>query len=127
MQACYVTISTTADGNKTEIVREGEMDLFSCAANIAYVEENARVSVSVYNNTAKVVRQGDYTLRLNLEEGKITVGSIGVEGAEGEILIKTHEIAYRIAETFVVILLRYDLLIGDEKQEMSLRLLAYKE
>lgn len=125
MRACYVMISTSTDGDGTEIVREGKLDLFPGTANIHYKEENAQVSLSIHDHKAEVIRRGDYTLRLSLEQGKITSGSIGIGENEGNIRVYTYEITYRIAETFVAVSLRYDLLIGEEKQEMILRLLAH--
>ncbi|MBQ8343101.1 MAG: DUF1934 family protein [Clostridia bacterium] len=124
MQACQVMISTKADGTGNEIIREGEMDIFPRSANLVYREENALVKLSLHDAKAEIVREGDYTLSLFLESGKTTKGTIGINGNNGEILTKTHAVEYKIAENYVVTRLAYDLLIGTEKQEMELRLLA---
>lgn len=124
MRPCTVMISTKADGQNTEIVREGEMELFPRTAQLTYREENALVRVFLQGEKAEVHREGDYTLSLFLERGKTTKGKIGIGGNDGEISTKTHAIEYKIAEDFAVVRLRYDLLIGQELQEMELRLLA---
>jgi len=124
MRSCTVMISTKADGQNSEIVREGEMELFPRAAKIVYHEENALVKVSLQGENAEVIRDGDYSLALFLESGKTTAGKIGIGGNSGEISTVTHAIEYKIAEDFAVVRLRYDLLIGAERQKMELRLLA---
>ena len=124
MQTCQVMLSTKADGVGNEIIRDGEIEIFPRAANLVYSEENAIIKLSLYGEQADVLREGDYTLSLFLKSGKTTKGKIGIGGNDGEILTKTHAVEYKIAEDYVVAHLVYDLLIGGEKQEMELRLLA---
>ena len=127
MQECYVMISTTADGVENEITREGKMELFPRAATIVYREENALVKFSVHGDKATITREGDYTMHLDLEKGKTTLGSLGIGGSVGEVGTHAYEIAYRITEDFFVASLHYDLLIGEERQTMKLRLLSHKK
>lgn len=126
MHGCQVMISTKADGKGNEIICEGEIELFLRAANLVYHEENALVRLSIHDDMAEIVREGDYTMQLVLQSGKTTKGKIGINGNHGDVLTKTHSVEYKITEDYVVAHLFYDLLIGTEKQKMELRLLAKK-
>ena len=124
MRACKVMLSTKTDGVDNEIVRDGEFEIFPRAANIIYREDHALVKMSLFGEKSEIVREGDYTLSLSLESGKTTKGSIGIGGSAGDILTETQSIEYKIAEDFVVALLVYDLIIGEERQSTEVRLLA---
>ena len=127
MQDCKVMISTKTDGAGNEICRDGEMEIFPRAANLIYREENALVRVSLHDGKAQVVREGDYTLSLFLENGRTTQGTIGISGNVGEISMQTFAVEYKIAEDFVAAHLCSDLILGAERQKMELRLLATKK
>ena len=124
MRACSVLLSTKVDGENNETIRDGEIEIFPRSAQIIYREENAQVKLSLQGEQVNVLRQGDYTLALFLKNGETTTGEIGIGGNSGEILTKTHAIEYKISEDCVVARLAYELIIGNESQQMELRLLA---
>ena len=124
MKACKVTITTKTDGQENTIVREGEMEATASCVTIAYKEEDALVSMRLQNETAEIERQGDYSLRLRLERGVLHKGELGLGGSCGEIETFAHAIQYSVTETSVLASLRYDLLFGTEKQEISLRFVS---
>ena len=124
MQACKLTITTTADGVENSITREGEMELSLAKVLLRYREENAFVVLILEGDTAKIEREGDYSLRLTLKEGETLMGEIGIGGAGGEIHTFAHRVAYSVSKDSLLLSLKYDLLISGEKQEMKLRLLA---
>ncbi len=124
MKPCELTITTNVDGQENTIVRKGEIELSSSVVRIRYREENAIVDVRLQGETANVERQGDYTLKLCLERGKITNGEIGIGGAGGAIQTVTHKVAYSVTERSLLLSLQYDLVIGGEVQKMSLRILG---
>ena len=124
MQACKLTITTTADGVENSITREGEMELSLSKTLLRYCEENAFVVIILEGDTAKIEREGDYSLRLSLKEGETLTGEIGIGGAGGEIQTFAHRVAYSVSKDSLLLSLKYDLLISGEKQEMKLRLLA---
>lgn len=124
MRVCSVMLSTKVDGVNNETIRDGEIEIFPRAAKIVYREENAQVKLSLQGEQVEILRQGDYTLALCLKNGETTTGEIGIGGNVGEILTKTHAIEYKISEDCVVARLAYELIFGDEKQQMELRLLA---
>ena len=124
MKPCYVTITTTVDGVKTEVSRTGEIALSVAETVLLYNEEQASVRFTLRGESAVVERQGDYSMRLRLERGKTCIGMLGLGGAEGEIRTFTHGVKYAVTEKSLLASLRYDLLINDEPQEMYVRLLA---
>jgi uncharacterized beta-barrel protein YwiB (DUF1934 family) len=124
MKKCRIQISTITDGNRQEIVREGEFLLLPRSAVLCYNEDSTQVNIRIDSEKALVERNGDYYLSLRLEKGKTTEGILGIGGNEGKILSQTHELEYRISESMLVLSLVYDLIFGDERQKMHLRLLA---
>lgn len=124
MQTCDLTIVTTVDGTQNRIVREGEILNSFTSVELRYREENAFVIVRIKGESAEIERQGDYSLRLHLERGKECEGSIGIGGNEGSIQVFTQEIAYSAKEDSVLLKLQYSLLIGSEKQDMKLLIMA---
>lgn len=124
MKACHVTITTTVDGVESSISRKGELALDLLSANLRYQEENARVALAWENQSLTIVREGDYTLRLYLKEGKITDGSIGLTGAEGAIQTQTYRLACSVQKQSFLLSAHYGLMIGGETQDMKIRLLA---
>ena len=124
MKKCRMQISTITDGNRQEISREGEFLLLPRSAVLCYKEDATQVTIRLDGEKALVERIGDYYLSLRLENGKTTEGILGIGGGEGKILSQTHEIEYRISERMLVLSLVYDLIFGEERQKMHLRLLA---
>ena len=124
MKPCYVTITTTVDGVKTEVSREGELRLNASETLLVYKEEQAVVRFVLHGESAEIERQGDYSMRLQLKCGETCVGALGLGGAEGEIRTFTHAVKYSVREKSLLASLRYDLLINDEPQEMHVCLLA---
>ena len=127
MKTCVLTITTTTDGQENTIIRKGEMQLALSGIYLRYKEESATVSLQIQGETAQMDRQGDYSLHLALERGVVQKGSIGIAGAEGEVLTYAHKISYAQRTDSVLLLLHYDLDFGGEKQKMQLRILARKE
>ena len=124
MQACKLMISTMVDDQKTEFSCQGELDLSTFGATLRYRQENALVTVTWKGESVFIERQGDYTLRLLLQRGVRTCGSIGIGGNEGEIEIETHRLDYAVSKNSLLSMLHYDLIIGGETQHMQLRISA---
>ena len=128
MKKCRLTITTIADGQENTITRDGEMDLLNQKIQLFYREENAAVYLQLQGETAKVERQGDYSLRLHLIRGEKAKGEIGIGGSSGEIETFAHAVQYFVSETSLLLSLKYDLIISGETQSMHLRLLGrYKD
>ena len=128
MKACLFTITTITDGQKTSIIREGEMEILNDAVTLAYFEENAKVKMTLRDKKATIERMGDYSLSLQLICGEVSSGAIGVGGASGAIETFAHKIKYSCKGDSLLLTMQYDLLISGETQKMNLRLLAkYKD
>ena len=67
-------------------------------------------------------RRGDYTLSLLLKQGEISNGKLGFGGSVGDIQVKANKVSYSIGKDSLLSSLHYDLIFGEEKQEMKLRL-----
>lgn len=124
MQKCVVNITTTADGTENTITREGKMSLSEESVKLTYREENALICMELKENTARIERSGDYTLKLSLQNGKSGQGEIGINGASGSIGTFTDRILYSVTEDGLHAVLHYDLLIADQRQKMRLNLRA---
>jgi uncharacterized beta-barrel protein YwiB (DUF1934 family) len=124
MKACKVTIITNTDGQENTVVRDGYMELSLSKVSITYQEENAVVSLRLQEENAEIERKGDYSLHLKLKRGKLEDGQIGLGGSCGKIQTLAHRIQCSVTKDSVLAALRYDLLFGEEKQEMQLRLLS---
>ena len=116
-------IKTSTDSTETEIVRVGKVEETANGLILRYHEETAEVEIRIYKERADLFRQGDYNLKLPLEQGKKTIGLLGLGGNEGEIEIFTREIFVGNAQGLMLVKLDYDLYFGQEKQEMKLRIL----
>ena len=124
MKTCRLTITTKTDDQENTFTFEGEMELTPSAVKLCYREENAAVAIQLNGETAKIEREGDYSLRLLLVRGEIQPGEIGIGGSGGEIFTYTHRVAYSITKDSLLLSLRYDLIISGESQKMSLRLIS---
>lgn len=127
MRKCNLTITTAVDGQEQEFTAMGEMELSLRSALLRYREQNAITLLKLEGNCASVEREGDYTLSLQLTEQTLTGGSLGIGGGAGEIKTYTHKVGYSVGKDSLLAVLHYDLIIGGEKQEMKLRILARGE
>lgn len=127
MQKCKFTIWTTVDGQTSVLEREGEMSLAREEVRLCYREENAFVTLSVQGEYAQISREGDYSMRLELKRGETLDGTLGIGGGQGKIQAYAHKINYSITKDSLLLLLEYDLLFGEEKQKMKLRMLSRYE
>lgn len=124
MQKCVVNITTTADGAENTIIREGKMSLSESLVKLTYREENALICMELKENTARMERSGDYSLKIFLENGKAGQGEIGINGVSGSIGTFTDRILYSVTEDSLHAVLHYDLLIAGQRQKMRLNLRA---
>lgn len=124
VQKCKFTIWTTADNQTSVFEGEGEMSLAREEVRICYREENAFVRLRVQGESAQIFREGDYSLRLDLKRGETLEGSLGLGDGQGKLQTFTHKVNYSLSKDSLLLLLEYDLLFGEEKQKMKLRLLA---
>ncbi len=124
LQACSITITTTADGQETKIVRQGKMALSALSARVIYQEESALVDMFFQGDQVTIARTGDYTLQLCLKDGETTTGSIGLGDSSGKVETQTHKASYSLGEKSLLALLHYDLMISGERQKMQLRIHA---
>ena len=124
MTACSVSITTRSDGVETKFNYEGEMSLCEKAFEICYFEPQAKVRLLVNESGAEMAREGDYTLRLFFEKDVLLNGTLGIASSEGSVQTRTRQIAYSIKQKSVLLSIKYDLIIGTEKQRMEIRILA---
>ena len=121
---CTLQITSTVDGQENVFSTKGKIDLSVENPKICYWEENSVVRLTFQGETARVEREGDYSLKINLERDVMQKGSLGIGGQEGEICAYAHKVTYTISENSLLALLHYDLWIGGEPQQMQLRVLA---
>ena len=126
MDACALIITTTVDGQENTVSYNGEIRLLIDGADLHYQDGQSVVTMEIRRKGVSVLRQGDYTLKLRLEEGKRTSGAIGIGGSEGEVFTKTENLAYSVSERSLLLKAQYTLIVGGESQEMKLRLHAKK-
>jgi uncharacterized beta-barrel protein YwiB (DUF1934 family) len=124
VQKCKFTIWTTADNQTSVFEGEGEMSLAREEVRVCYREKNAFVRLLVQGESAQIFREGDYSLHLDLKRGETRNGALGLGEGQGLIQAFTHKINYSVSKDSLLLLLEYDLLFGEEKQEMKLRLLS---
>ncbi len=124
MEKCRVSISTTADGQKSGFLSDGEIVRNDLGFTIRYHDQNANVSLILKDGEVSIKRQGDYSLSLHLIEERETKGSLGIGGTEGEISVYTQEISYLQKGKSSKLSLRYELIICGERQQMQLLLLV---
>ncbi len=124
MRVCTVTIATQADERKSNVVRNGRIEITSTKVTITYTEETAETLLVFDKNNVSIERKGDYTMRLSMQKGETRNGVIGIGDNEGEVQTKTSRLAYTISDTSFMLSLHYDLIIGGETQKMRIRLFA---
>lgn len=124
-KSCKLNIITSADGAETSFSKNAKMRVSENDVFILYNDENAEVSLRLFEDGAEIVRRGDYSLELRLKTGEETDGSLGISGAQGGIRVFTHRADYRAGETSVVAMLDYVLLMSGEEQKMKIRLAAH--
>lgn len=123
MQACEFKITTTVDEKENTIIYDGKIDVSDTMVVLTYQEGASQVCITLQKGVAFIDRQGDYTLRLHLEEGKLHESGLGIGGAEGNVLTKTHRVKYSLEGKVFKLSLRYDLIfMADEVQKMKLNL-----
>ena len=126
MQACKFTITTAVDEKENTVVYNGNIAVEDTVTKLTYAAENSNVCITLQKGVALIERQGDYTLRLRLEEGKTHTGVLGIGGAEGNVSIKTHRVKYSLENGVLKLSLRYDLIFSeDEIQKTKLNLKAH--
>lgn len=124
MKACIVKISTVIDGVERSVQKSGEMSLDTLSATLVYNEDGATVTLTLENDVLDVLRVGDYSLQLRIEEGKEHFGKLGIGGSIGEIAIRTKKLTYSLTRNSWLLLAKYTLLTGGEPQETSIRIQA---
>ena len=124
MQACKLTIISKADGKDVKSVRSGEIEYSADEIRLTYAEENAFVTIVLFNGGARIRREGDYALALHLKNGEICDGELGLGGSVGTVRTKTRQVSYKLSERSLLLTLQYDLLFGEDAQKMSLRIRA---
>lgn len=122
MQACKITLTTSVDGKETQIVREGSVSLSLLKTVVRYKEENAEITLIFEKESVRLERRGDYALCLLLRQGEISKGTLGFGESVGSIRVYAHKINYSASKDSLLASLHYDLMFGEERQEMKLRL-----
>ena len=123
MQACKFIILTSADGQERTTIKQGEIDISEGFVFLRYQEEGVLVEVHLQKGKATIVRRGDYSLLLPLEQGKQTEGRLGIAGSDGKIALQTHNVKYSQEGKLFKLSLRYDLIFSqEERQKMRLNL-----
>ncbi len=124
MAVCKLTILSFVDGQENKRIRMGKLEREGEKHILFYREESAQVRICLQGGKATVDRVGDYSLFLPLEEGKVTLGRLGMGGSEGEIPVATSVIDYKAEENFLKVVLGYRLQFGAEPQKMRLEITA---
>ncbi|MBE7068499.1 MAG: DUF1934 domain-containing protein [Clostridiales bacterium] len=122
MQACQIEITSTVDGKQTVFSQKGYCVLAPLSATLQYTEHNAKVTLELKNGVVNIHRIGEYSLSLLLKKGETCDGTLGISGYEGNVQTKTTKLAYSLSETALLLSLHYELIFGEEKQEMKLRI-----
>lgn len=100
------------------------MELTPLSARLRYMQNTDVTVLSFENQTVTVAREGDYSMRLTLKEGKTLEGKFILNGNEGVFPVQTQKVAYAITEQSLLASLHYKLLFDGGAQEMKLRLNA---
>ncbi len=124
MQICKLTLLTAVDGQETKITRIGKIACEDGKIFLQYREENAQIHIMIKENCAVIERTGDYSLYLSLAQGAKSTGRISINGSEGELPVKANTVYSTQKKNQTVICLQYQLLFGEEMQDMRLRITA---
>lgn len=124
MKKCRITVASSADGRENEIVRDGEMEISGLCGKICYQDGQASVEIKIEKDQTVITRSGDYDMRLTLCKGEICAGMLGIMGSQGQVFTQTHKLSYSITERSLLLSAHYDLLFGEERQAMKIRLHA---
>lgn len=125
MHACKFTITTAVDEKENTVIYDGKIDIDDSMVVLTYEDGASLVCITLQKGIALIDRQGDYSLRLHLEEGKTHESGLGIGGSEGKVLTKAHHIKYTFNRNVFKLSLRYDLIfMEDEVQKMKLNLTA---
>lgn len=124
MKACQLTITTVTDGKETHFTTAAQAEITAINAKIEYMENDTQVLIEVEENTVKIFREGDYTLHLTVQEGVLTQGTLGIGGSNGALSVLGKKVNYSLQKDSLLLSMQYDLLFGDERQEMKIRLFA---
>lgn len=125
MQSCKFTITTSVDEQENTVVYDGKIDLGEVNTVLTYEDGGSRVCITLQKGMAFIDRQGDYSLRLRLEEGETHESGLGINGAEGKVFTRAHRVKYTFDRNIFKLSLRYDLIFTEnEVQKMKLNLKA---
>ena len=124
LKACFLTIVTTTDGVSSTVNKNGELELSNSVSWVRYHDENALVSVVFEENTARLLREGDYALDIPLKENAKTVGKLGFGENVGKIDVYCNKLSYAVKGGSMLASIHYTLDFGNEKQEMQIRITA---
>lgn len=122
MKACTIRITTTIDGRETCVSKRGVMQLDGERADVRYFDEKAEVSLLLQDDVLQIVRAGDYSLRLRLQEGVKHAGELSIGGESGNVSVYTRKLTYANTKNGLLLQARYALLTGGEPQETTIRL-----
>ena len=124
MKTCYLTIKSIVDGAENSFFADGKLERVDEKIKLSYCDDSALIRLTFYDGKARVDREGDYTLCLELAQGETTRGEIGINGNVGDLEICTHAIEFAHFGDGLTARLRYDILLGDDEQKMELHVQA---
>ena len=121
MQACTFHIFSSVDGEPRQFKTAGTFAFSKEKTELFYADENSNVCIRIEKSDVLIRRTGDYELLLPLQNGKKTVGKIGLGGTQGDVEISTKKTACDISATGGEFSAEYALHFGAELQRMKLR------
>lgn len=124
IKKCDLTLKSIVDGAENSFFAEGRLEDFGEKIKVCYREDPAVIHVTFHDGKVWVDRDGDYSLRLELSQGEVTKGEIGINGNFGELEIRTHLIENAYFGDGLNARLKYDILLGEGVQEMELLIQA---
>ena len=123
-KVCALRIKSIVDGQENIFSLDGKIEKSEKDIKLFYREEESESQVTFQDGKAWVDREGEYSLKLPLIEGLITQGTLGINGNSGNLDIFTHCIEYSLLNGKLSARLRYDILLGENAQEMELLIQA---
>lgn len=127
MSNCTITLRSTIDENTTTSKFKGTLFIDGKNAEMCYVDGKANVSITLTPTLVEITRRGDYTFCLPLQAGKQTMGTIGINGAEGAVSIACERAEYTLKEDGLLLSVSYALIFAAETQKTNLCLCAQTE